>query len=247
MKNFLSVSKFIGLILLLCSACYKAPEFPVEPSISFNEVQFYETPSEDSLVLTINFQDGDGNLGLGRSEIDRPYNPFSFVMQGGQPLQISSHDTMPPYTRPYSCINYKLGKWDNNAFIAHNTELYKELFINQPPDTFYTAPNIYNKNFLVDFYVKRNGSFEKFDWVMAPATGCGESVNGRFTPLFNAESTNKPMSGTLTYAIITNGFIPYFRNDTLKLRAQIIDRDLNQSNIIESPEFTLREIQQNSD
>jgi hypothetical protein len=39
------------------------------------------------------------------------------------------------------------------------------------------------------------------------------------------------------------GFVPYFRNDTLKLRIRIIDRALNTSNVIETPEFTLEGIQ----
>jgi hypothetical protein len=246
MKNLLSLFTLMAFILLVTSACYRPPEFPVEPSISFNDIKFYETTSVDSMVVTINFEDGDGNLGLRRTEIDRPYHPFEFVMHAGQPLKISSNDTMPPFTRPYNCINYKAGKWDNNTFISHNSTRYNDLFPGQAPDTFYTEPNLFNNNFLVDFYVKRDNSFEKFDWITAPNTGCGESVNGRFMPLFDAESANKPLSGTLTYAIITNGFIPYFRNDTLKLSIRIIDRDLNISNVIETPEFTLQEIQASS-
>lgn len=243
MKKLLSVSKAIIPVLLLASACYRAPDFPETPEISFNDITFYDTPSQDSLVLTVNFQDGDGDLGLRGNENDQPYNPYFFVVEGGQPLTINSNDTMPPFSRPYSCVNYKLGKIDNNSFINYYTEQYQNIFPNQNPDTFYTEPNLFTDNFLVDFYVKRDGSFEEFDWITAPSSGCGESMNGRFSPLFDPDSPNKPISGTLTYAMENFGFIPYFRNDTLKLRIRVIDRALNISNIIETPEFTLREIQ----
>ena len=245
MKNLLSLSSFLILAVLVASSCYRAPEFPAEPNISFENLQFYDTPSQDSLVLSINFEDGDGDLGLGPNEIDQPYNAFSFVrLSGGQWLQKSHSDTMPPYSPPYSCVNYKLGKIDesNNYFVNYFSSKYSELYKNQPPDTFYTKPNIYTDNFLVDFYVKRGGSYEYFNWVTAPSSGCGESMNGRFTPLFDNEKPDKPLSGKIIYAMENFGFIPYFRNDTLKLSVRIIDRSLNVSNRIETPEFYFRRV-----
>lgn len=246
MNKLLSVFIVIIPVLFIATACYRAPDFPEVPEISFNDIKFYDTPSQDSLVLTINFQDGDGDLGLRGHENDQPFNPYFFIFEGGRPLMINSNDTMPPFTRPYSCINYKLGKIDNNTFINYYTEQYRNIFSNQQPDTFYTEPNLFTDNFLIDFFVKRNGSYEEFNWVTAPSTGCGESMNGRFSPLFDPESPNKPISGTLTYAMENFGFVPYFRNDTLKLQIRIIDRALNISNTIETPEFTLREITVNN-
>lgn len=245
MKNLLSLSSFLILCLLVASSCYRAPEFPAEPSISFKDLQFYDTPSQDSLVLTINFEDGDGDLGLGPNEMDQPYNPYSFVSTGnGQWLQINDHDTMPPYSPPYSCINYKLGKIDetNSYFVNYYSNDYSRLYPNDAPDTFYTEPNIFTDNFLVDFYVKRDGSYQYFDWITAPSSGCGESMNGRFTPLFDNDNPDKPLSGEIIYAMENFGFIPYFRNDTLKLSIQVIDRSLNLSNRIETPEFFFRRV-----
>lgn len=246
MKNLLSVPTAFICILLGASACYQAPEFPEEPEISFNDIKFYDTQNQDSLVLTINFQDGNGDLGLRGNEFDQPYNPFFFVEDGqGGFLTISSNDTMPPYVAPYSCVNYKLGRINGNNFVTYLTSEYNSLFQNQAPDTLYTRPNPFTDNFLVDFLVKREGTFVRFDWITAPSSGCGESQNGRFMPLFDPEIPDKPLSGTLTYSMENYGFVPYFRNDTLKLRIQIMDRSLNRSNVIETPEFTLDGIQVN--
>lgn len=245
MKKLFSLYGFPVVCLLVASSCYRAPEFPAEPTISFENLQFYDTPSQDSLVLTINFEDGDGDLGLGANEIDQPYNPFSFVPAGNNGwLQLSSNDTMPPFSPPYSCVNYKLGKIDetNAFFVNYYSSSYSELYLNQAPDTFYTEPNMYTDNFLVDFYVKRNGNFEYFDWITAPSSGCGESMNGRFTPLFDDDNPDKPLSGDIIYAMENFGFIPYFRNDTLKLSIRIIDRALHVSNVIETPEFYFRRV-----
>jgi hypothetical protein len=246
MKNLLSIPTAFICLLLGASACYQAPEFPTEPEISFDDIKFYDTQAQDSLVLTVNFQDGDGDLGLSGSEVDQPYNPFFFVEDGqGGFLHLSSNDTMPPFAPPYSCVNYKLGKINGNSFIRHQTSEYNSLFPDQDPDTLYTRPNPFTDNFLVEYLVKRDGYFVPFNWITAPSSGCGESQNGRFMPLFDPEIPDKPLSGSITYSMENYGFVPYFRNDTLKLRIQIIDRALNKSNIIETPEFTLADIQAN--
>lgn len=243
MNKLLSALK-ICLLLLLVTACYRAPEFPTEPNISFESLMFYDTPDVDSLVIGINFEDGDGNLGVSGSENEPPYNPYSFVRgPNGEFLTISSNDTMPPYRPPYSCLNYQLGKIANNNFYIYKTQEYNKLFPGsnpntpQPPDTFYTEPNPLTYNFLVDYYVKRDGSYQLFDWVTAPTPSCGESMNGRFKPLFDSDNPEKPLSGQIYYAMINRGFVPYFRNDTVKLQVRILDRSLNLSNVVETPEF----------
>lgn len=243
MKKLLSVLK-ICILLFMATSCYRAPEFPTEPNISFESLLFYDTPDVDSLVIGINFEDGDGNLGISGSENNPPYHPYSFIRgSNGEFLTISSNDTMPPYSPPYSCLNYQLGKFANNNFYIYKTQEYNNLFPGtnpntpQPPDTFYTKPNPYTDNFLVDYYVKRDGSYQLFDWVTAPTPSCGESMNGRFKPLYDSDNPDKPLSGQIYYSMINRGFIPYFRNDTVKLRVRVIDRMLNESNVIETPEF----------
>lgn len=65
-----------SLLLLLLVACQPEEKFPVEPVISFVS---FEKVDDGSIVdnkgkLTIHFQDGDGDLGLGESDTLPPYN-----------------------------------------------------------------------------------------------------------------------------------------------------------------------------
>ncbi len=61
---------FLGVLL---SSCFNPPEFTTSPEITYNKIEFKEVPgagTNDSLILYINFKDGDGDLGLD------PDNPF---------------------------------------------------------------------------------------------------------------------------------------------------------------------------
>ena len=253
MKDQITLSALFIFLLLSASACYEAPEFPVEPEISFKEVVFYDTPNDptDSLVISINFQDGDGDLGLEGDELYPPFHSFSFVEDGsGGLLTINSNDTMPPYERPYKCTNYVVGKLDDSGgfyyYSNDNNSPYQKLFGETPPDTLYSAPNLYYYNIYLEFMVEREEGFVPFDWTTAPpGGGCGISPHGRFPVLYDPELPEKPLSGSLTYQFINNGLLPYFRNETLKLRVYIIDRALHVSNVVESPPFTLEEVAAN--
>ena len=93
--------------------CYSPPEFPVEPFIQKAEVIFKQVENRpDSLILTIEFQDGDGDLGLNADENYIPYNDVWYVNKGDDtPLAYGDRftppwDTLPPYEFPYTCQNY---------------------------------------------------------------------------------------------------------------------------------------------
>jgi len=72
----------LGLLAASLSSCLKAPEYPVTPSISYNNIQVIRIQKQaggqplDSIRLTINYQDGDGDLGLSPDERKNP--PFDF-------------------------------------------------------------------------------------------------------------------------------------------------------------------------
>jgi hypothetical protein len=112
-------------------------------------------------------------------------------------------------------------------------------------DTVFIRRNENHFNILVDFYVKRNGSYEYFEWLTAfDDSGCnGTDFRGRF-PVFDYDNLNSRSSieGTLKYSMKSYGFDILFRNDTIKLRIKIKDLALNESNVIETPDFTLQGI-----
>ena len=74
-KQLLSGSAFLLLAAVAFSGCYKEPEFPVEPSIEFDEISKqvridqFSGANKDSVVISIKFRDGDGDLGMNNEEI----------------------------------------------------------------------------------------------------------------------------------------------------------------------------------
>ena len=84
MNNYHTLA--FGTLLALAgagtSSCIKAPDYPVEPSIDFNNVKLIRVPNAnggnteiDTLAFTINYRDGDGDLGLDQPDIGMaPYN-----------------------------------------------------------------------------------------------------------------------------------------------------------------------------
>jgi len=229
---FLRSSIVIFLLAIGISACFAPPEFPNEPQISFNDISFKKGATQfdpDSLILTINFQDGDGDLGLRSQGADTgtPYHDLWFFQNYNDHTRLVTladrntpeYDTLPPYEFPYLCTNYSISG----------------------TDTFYVQPNEFHYNIHVKYFVKKNGVYNEFDWLTAFDPICGETFNGRF-PLLNDIDRSRPLEGKLKYKMKSAGFELLFRLDTLKLDVYIIDRALNVSNTISTPDFVLQDI-----
>ena len=238
---------FTLLFSIVLAGCNKPPELPVEPVIDFNCVTFKEVANgQDSLIIKINFQDGDGNVGLRGDESGIPYNDIFFFFDYQDSLitydtrrSVPGYDTLPSYEFPYYCTN-----WIINPTITVTDVIKGANGINYRvesdvtiEDTVYIQQNPNHFNMDVTYFVQRNGVYEEFDWITSFEPQCGESFNGRFPIL--SDLNDRPLEGTLRYGMTSSGFLVLFRNDTLKLRIQIKDRDLNPSNVIETPPFTL--------
>ena len=66
----------VGLCGLLAT-CQRPPELSVVPKISFNKFQYLEGGvNVDTIRLTINFEDGNGDLGLKQTDTTAPFNEF---------------------------------------------------------------------------------------------------------------------------------------------------------------------------
>lgn len=85
-----------GLLLFGFSAvvasCFSPPEFSVVPEIDLVNVYFREgtvNNPTDSLIITISFRDGDGDLGLSPTDVDPPYNDvFYGLANNGSVVEI---------------------------------------------------------------------------------------------------------------------------------------------------------------
>ena len=76
-------SAFLFIIsVVLFSACFNPPEFNNSPTIEFEGISFGKSPNgNDSLVVSVSFKDGDGDLGLSAStgaDTDSPYHEVNF-------------------------------------------------------------------------------------------------------------------------------------------------------------------------
>ncbi len=240
---------FLYLFLIIAVAsCYPPEEFPNTPSIAFNDLKYREIDNgTDSLILTIDFQDGDGDIGLDGDENFYPYHDFNAIIDANNKfVTISDTEVEPPFyiatpngdisffsqtdNRPdYNCLDYEIVNLDEA-----NTQV----------DTFYVQQNENNKNIFVDFYRKKNGVYEFIDWTRVfSAIGCGTTFDARF-PRFIENNNDRALDGSITYSMVSEGFGLVLRSDTFQLRVRIKDRALNDSNEIRSPDFTLSELQQ---
>jgi len=210
-------------------SCQDRPVLPLTPSISLDDYYFQIIASpdgknlRDSIVVKVNFEDGDGNLGLNANENYPPYQLYDVVLVGGDTLKYGDNDTLPDY----NCYNYEI--------ITTTSSVGGVLVVNS--DTIYVQRNPDYYNFFLTFLIKENGEFVEYNTYERL---CAGPFNGRFF-ILNTAGDVRPLTGILQYGFISS-FRLLFRNDIVKLRIQIQDRDLNKSNIIETDEFNVSEI-----
>lgn len=96
MKIIKRLSIFL-LLVVLFGACFDSPDFSIVPKISINDVRVKITPDRavaDTLTVVLNFEDGDGDLGLDPSNPDhssKPYHYRTYFVEGnGELLPITT-------------------------------------------------------------------------------------------------------------------------------------------------------------
>lgn len=70
MKQIFKITMPLFLSLLFILSCTKPPDYPAEPVIEFNRISknLVVADSPDSILVTIDYTDGDGNLGFENNE-----------------------------------------------------------------------------------------------------------------------------------------------------------------------------------
>lgn len=76
MKTAINLIFFICIVSLLFHSCQKKESYPLEPIISFDNFLVYQ----DSALLSLNFTDGDGDIGLGDADTVAPYDSDLFLV-----------------------------------------------------------------------------------------------------------------------------------------------------------------------
>lgn len=87
MNRLFSLLLFCLLLLSFSCGGDSEPEYSAEPFISFKDIAFTKIEGEpDKLSLTINFRDGDKDLGLESTDTKTPFNPRTYFTQSGGSL-----------------------------------------------------------------------------------------------------------------------------------------------------------------
>lgn len=298
MKQLKSALLF-GISFVVFSACFNQPEFDDAPKIDFEDIYFVKSTGpgvKDSFVVSLNFKDGDGDLGLSADgeDVEPPYHETDFFINknlelspvsgalikdftgytytngkktpqfpsyyvgseesNGELITLDSRSdgfSIPPYEGPYTCAaNLESYLYDtifvfrddkhlikNKATIVdslHNMRNPSEYYY-AVLDYFYINVNPGHYNIKVQYLVKDGDSFTEYDWRKELCT----TFDGRFPRLADKD---RPLEGTITYAMVSSGFSTTFSIKTMKLAITIYDRALHSSNTFETREFRLDEI-----
>ncbi|MBL6448311.1 hypothetical protein JMN32_18500 [Fulvivirga sp. 29W222] len=253
---------------LLLTSCFKDPNFPDNPVLKSMNLSYKEIgglQEDDSLIISLDFQDGDGDLGFDASDeshISSPFNEFAFFSYNTntQRKTVFALDTLTSAsdsdlalvenmitvsdraipeldTLPPYDFPYTCNNWQEVNITAGNTVL-KE-------DTVYYQKNPRYNNIYVNFFLENSGGeFEEFFWEYLQKPQCNIAYHGRF-PIINEVGRETASEGIITYRIPNKGWESTFGNKRFKVRVTILDRAGNYSNAITSEPVTLDDIKIN--
>lgn len=223
--RFKNYSGLLFVTALYSTSCISPPEnFPSVPEIEFSTIEYVPTSSQDSLIVSVNFKDAEGDLGLSSTDINPPFNPLNYKRDALGNL--ITYSNRPPEAPSYNPIDWVIDPIINNTVVK---------------DTVWVEQNENQYNIFVRFYIKRNGQFTEFRWQDPPFF---TTFNGRFPRILIFEE-GQSVEGNIRYRMLSSGWESIFRNDTLRIDLEIQDRALNRSNQVSSPEVTLRQITRN--
>ncbi len=240
------------IIILIAAWCLSSctdksenPAYSEIPRIGLEDISF--EPSDeteggdyDVLKIKISYRDGDADLGLSYIGEDTQYPYQFFSVETDAAGNVIKFDQQRDI---YSCKSF---------YIVYGRDSLLENYLNlEHGDTVKIDYNKYHKNFDVQLLVKEKNTLEYYDFM---ETNCGSSLGGRFPRLgtLQLKQTTQlgaftiypqtPWNGTIAYTIESKAIEAFFKDKLLKIRVQIYDRALNESNIVESEPFTLESI-----
>ncbi|MEQ8471683.1 MAG: hypothetical protein RIC35_10880 [Marinoscillum sp.] len=229
----------IILITLVVSGCFEPPEFPDNPIIGFKSLRYITNlENGDSLLLTFDIEDGDGDIGLGDQEFNYPYHAYDLIIDSRDTLVRYSNDIVPPlYTVDPS------GRVELFSETDSRINFDCSAYVTTEKDTFFISPNEYRFNLFIDFQRKVQGQYSPIDFEEELGVeNCGVGFFDARIPIFDKENIGRSLSGEISYSLSPvsqfAGYEIIFRRDTFKMVFYIYDRALHKSNVVESPDLT---------
>lgn len=264
---------FLFAFLILLAGCFNAPDFNDSPRIEFKDLCFgiaADPQKSDSLVLEIDFEDGDGDLGLNQSFRNEPYHEYDLFLSDDMSIgpavrTFYPDDTSPGYLvvpanstgkliragdpivglPPNTCVNFKTLTVNVRAADRHIfDESYEYTAI--PNET---SPIYYRV--MATFYVEPNEKsrniFVKFYHKETDSSPLEEyngwcvDFDGRFMVLSDKKSA---ISGSLKYTMIADDidWLSTMSTGQWQVRVSVMDRAFHKSNEVSTPLFTLDQI-----
>ena len=253
---------FIGSVMLMwvVGACLKPPENSVTPHIELQSVDFkneyLSTKNPDTLIITLKFTDGDGDLGINGDDTVIFVNsteyvdintPYYFAYDSSKnAVWYYTHGNNVRLPKGYKYVNYA-------SYRTIHTLPFDTLpggltckdweYRAAPADTLYIQSNPYNNNIFVDLYMKNaDGSYAYFDPTNIYPFGnlCVTNFfNGRFPVLSSDLGKKSSLEGTITYKIQSAALYIFLKGQTIKLKVSILDRAFHKSNLVESEDFVI--------
>ena len=231
-------------ISLLLLGCFDPPEFPDEPVIEFERLRFIDVEgASDSLILSFRFEDGDGDVGLGSNDLFPPYHSRnvaidSFTVDGVDSAKLVFFGD--PVTPPLYLFDDRFTvfrPFDDFAGLPPFNCLEWEI-LETTGDTILVQPNEFTHNIHIDIFRKVRGEYVLINDELSGNSNCPTSFDARF-PIFDASNIGRALSGTINYAMLSQGFPLIFRSDTIRISFFIYDQRLNRSNDVSTPDFVL--------
>jgi len=233
-RNFIGILISV-LVIGLFESCDQPPELPLEPKITFNSIRYSPGNNlSDSLILKIDFEDGDGDLGIDYNETDPKFQEFFFVRKSGGLMPSFIENEIIRYGTPnqpdFDTKNWFVADFDGDSVVDTVRIEYNENFYNIFLDFFYRADTNNDGDISDDTDYIRIDFEEIF----------GFTLNSRFFPL-NTADNERPLKGTLTFKMVQSFRLnPIIRDNILKIDVQIQDRAFNKSNIVSTNDFQLQ-------
>jgi hypothetical protein len=259
------ISAFVAASLLLSlGSCFDPPIYPLAPQVSFDGIRFVQIEGQDSLVLSFDFRDGDGDIGLSDDDNTPPFHRVNLILDstatfvfneqvGGFVVEdvstgfveFGDEGNKNPY---YLVSNFGtlVGVYSEDPIVLPDfgcrdyipvTDVEGDTTGADKQDTLLIEPNEFLNNINITFLRQRNGQLEDITGAFAP-DACSDPFDSRI-PIFDTDNLGRPLDGTINYPMLSSGFISNFLNDSIIIEFYIYDRALNRSNIERTQPFTL--------
>lgn len=239
----------IILITLVVSGCFNPPEMSDIPYIEFKKLEFFEVSDDsnltDSLLLTFYVEDGDGDVGLTSEQSFPPYHAYNRIIDANGDLVRLAFDYVLPFYSVDDYDNITLFSEEDNRPATFNCDDYiLEDGVGTYDSAIYIEQNPYHYNLHIDIMKKEDGVYESVDY--ASYTGnvdCSLSNFSSRIPVFDEDNIGKILKGQISYSMNSSGHKYVLARDTFKIRFFIYDQALNKSNVVDTPDLTLLDIQ----